>query len=137
MGELRFRESKNRFVSIVSFGLNAKYPLTHIINRQIVNSVLTENGLIAGDFKIETFHNESQIIYGNATKLRKERLFEWSNESGFSLVELAVSAAILTVIGAIATTSYVSAGNNIINQVNQVKSEQAANPNTQYLVTFN
>lgn len=59
-----------------------------------------------------------------------------SNENGFSLIELAVSCAILTALTAVAASYYVTAGNNIIQQVEDVKAMQAANPDVTYLVTF-
>jgi len=59
------------------------------------------------------------------------------NENGFSLIELAVSTAILTVITLMAATAYSDAANDIENKVNAVKEMQAANPDTLYLVEFN
>jgi prepilin-type N-terminal cleavage/methylation domain-containing protein len=133
--ELRFKEHKNGFVNKVVFNLNAELPLTHITNRQIVNSMLNEHNLIVGQFNIETFPNNTQIIYGEATKLRKQKLFEWS-EAGFSLIELAVSSAILTVITLTAATFYTQASDSIKADIEEVKAMQAANPEVQYFVEF-
>lgn len=136
--ELHWKEGKSKFVNKKMFNLNAKYGLTHINNRQIVNSVLTDNSIVVTlDFNIKQFESGSQMIYGTATRLRKTALFEWSNESGFSLVELTVTCAIMTVLTVVGLTYVVPAGQRIIDSVNQVKYEQAVNDSTQYLVSFN
>jgi type II secretory pathway pseudopilin PulG len=59
-----------------------------------------------------------------------------TNENGFSLLELAVSAAILITITTIAAVSYTQAADNIKQNIQEVKNMQAANPDTQYLITF-
>lgn len=136
--ELHWKEGKSKFVNKKMFALNSNFDLTHINNRQIVNNVLTENNIIVtADFDIKQFETGTQMIYGQATKLHKTALFEWSNEAGFSLMELTVSCAIMVVIGAIAMSYYIPAGQKIIQSVEDVKAMQASQPDTEFLIEFN
>lgn len=132
--ELRFKEGKSKFVNKIDFTLNSKYALTHIKNRQIVNTILNENNLIVGDYGFEAYDNGIQIIYGKATRLRKETLFAWNDESGFSLLELVITMGIMAILTASAASYLIPAGEKIINNVEEVKAMQEANPDTQYIM---
>jgi prepilin-type N-terminal cleavage/methylation domain-containing protein len=57
-----------------------------------------------------------------------------NNENGFSLIELAVSAAILTTLSASAAIAFNNAANNIQSNIEEAKWLAENNPNS--LITF-
>lgn len=133
--ELHYKEHGVK--TVVEFPLNKDYPITHIKNRDIVNAMLNSEKLITGEFDIKTFPSKAQMIIGTATKLPNKYLFDLDSESGFSLIELAVSCAIMVALSAMALSYYIPAQQKMLQQIEDVKAMQAANPDIEYLVTFN
>ena len=121
---------------IAAVQLNSTLPMSHQVQRQIIDAMLSENNVTPVNYEFTKVDSNTDVLYGEFInfkseeylaqrkvdrKARKQRMALIRSEAGFSLIELAVACAIMLILAGISLPYYMAYQDAMIAQAEKIE----------------